>query len=135
MRWERTNVRHLRLNAPDSLMNSNQRLHHHARARLTATWRQAAGTMAMASRPVRFTGRTRIVCVVHHPHNRSYDAGNYYPTAKACVDGFVDAGMFVDDSNQWVVGPDMRAGDPSGLKYAVLEFFFTPDNSTDGETE
>lgn len=37
--------------------------------------------------------------------------GTSTPTAKAIVDGLVDAGVIPDDSNEWVTGPDMRAGE------------------------
>jgi len=33
---------------------------------------------------------------------------NYFPTFKACIDGFVDAGVLADDSDAHVIGPDPR---------------------------
>lgn len=41
-------------------------------------------------------------------NNRRLDPTNYMATAKAIVDGFVDAGLFSDDNSEVVVGPDMR---------------------------
>jgi len=35
---------------------------------------------------------------------------NSFPTFKACIDGFVDAGVLADDSDLHVVGPDPRRG-------------------------
>ena len=52
-----------------------------------------------------------IVCTIHKTRAGRWDAGNLYPTAKAIVDGLVDAGVIPDDSNEWVTGPDMRAGE------------------------
>lgn len=42
-----------------------------------------------------FGGRTRM-----KPRRGRYDPGNLYPTAKACVDGIVDAGLL--DADDWV---------------------------------
>jgi hypothetical protein len=40
--------------------------------------------------------------------------GNYYPTAKAILDGLVDAGVLPDDNDDHVTGPDMRRTRPNG---------------------
>lgn len=44
---------------------------------------------------------------------RVRDAGNLQPTSKACVDGLVDAGIFPDDNDKYVEGPDNRFGEKS----------------------
>lgn len=35
---------------------------------------------------------------------------NFYPTAKAIVDGLVEYGLLPDDSNQYLEGPFLTAG-------------------------
>ncbi len=95
--------------APDAWLNSNDRRHRHAHAKLVKTWRQAAADATPEGWPA-FDHPVRIVASIWKAQNRAYDAGNLYPTAKACVDGFRDSGILVEDSNEYVVGPDMRHG-------------------------
>ena len=94
--------------APCDWINSNQRLHRMVKAKRTATWRAAAKDAAADAGS--FDGPVRIIATVHKTRGGRWDAGNLYPTAKAIVDGLVDAGVIPDDSNEWVTGPDMRAG-------------------------
>jgi len=93
---------------PTDWLNSNQRLHRMVKAKRTATWREAA--KAAATDAGSFDGPVRIIATIHKTRGGRWDAGNLYPTAKAIVDGLVDAGVIPDDSNEWVTGPDMRAG-------------------------
>lgn len=84
------------------------------RASLTRQWREAAAWQARRQRiPAVVAYPVRIVATVHLDTRPSrWDATNWLLTAKACVDGLVDAGVLADDSNRHVVGPDMRAGGP-----------------------
>lgn len=51
----------------------------------------------------------RIVCHVTRGRlDDRWDPANWYPSAKAVVDGFTDAGLWPDDSIRHVIGPDMR---------------------------
>jgi len=95
-------------------LNANRRrnMHWTKDRYLTALWREAAGWAAKAS-DVPALGPTRVVAqlrVVARRRSR-IDPANYAPTAKACVDGLVDAGIWPDDSADWVEGPDMRLGE------------------------
>ena len=102
----------LTIPAPCDWLNSNQRLHRMVKARRVASWRKAAQEAAEAHPGwVPFEVPVRIVVTVHKTRAGRWDAGNLYPTAKAIVDGLVDAGVIPDDSNEWVTGPDMRAGE------------------------
>lgn len=94
--------------APDKYLNSNDRLHRMAQAKLTKQWRNAAEQASHGFMPM----KTPVHIVAHVWKKRAgrYDVGNLYPTAKACVDGFVDGGIFADDSNEYVLGPDLRHG-------------------------
>lgn len=101
----------LTIEPPCALINANDRLHHHAKARLTKAWREAAW---LASTSERRFDQVHITVAIRFPDNRRRDVGNYYPTAKACLDGLVDAGVLPDDNDTHVVGPDMRRDRPNG---------------------
>ena len=84
----------------------------YAKADLTRQWRAAAGWEAKRQHMPTLTTPVRIIATVHLETKPSrWDATNWLPTAKACIDGLVDAGVLADDSNKHVIGPDMRAGD------------------------
>ena len=97
-----------------------------AKAALVRSWRAKAAWVARASRPPHFEQHVRIVCWVNRGHSRGgrWDAANWAPTAKAAIDGLVDAGVLIDDSAKWVTGPDMRAG--SFREGAGLTILITP---------
>lgn len=102
------------------LLNSNDRQHHHARARVTASLREAACLVARHNRmpAMRYA---HIVGVVHPGSRRRIDPANLYPSFKACVDGLVDAGVLPDDDSDHLVGPDMRRGSVvSGAQIALI---------------
>ncbi|GAA2182454.1 hypothetical protein GCM10009785_21820 [Brooklawnia cerclae] len=92
-------------------LSSNQRIHWATRARRTATLRQLAWAQAKAQRIRPADGRVRITATIHSKTGGRFDPANAYPTIKALVDGLTDAGVLVDDSSRYVVGPDMRAGE------------------------
>lgn len=94
--------------APCEFINSNQRLHRMAQAKLTKAWRQASAAAAHGTPP--FAKQVRILAHIHKPRGGRYDPGNLYPTAKAILDGIVDAGILPDDDHVHVIGPDMRHG-------------------------
>ena len=68
-------------------------------------------TWLLASYSTTRPSGVRITVTIHKTRAGRWDVGNLYPTAKAIVDGLVDAGVIPDDSNEWVTGPDMRAGE------------------------
>lgn len=94
--------------APAGWINSNQRLHRMQTAQLTKAWRQAAREAADGVSEL--TPPVTITAYVWKRRGGRYDPGNLYPTAKACVDGLVDAGLIADDDHTRVIGPDMRHG-------------------------
>lgn len=108
--------------APCSWLNSNQRLHRMVSAARIRSWRFTARDAAMADDHwAPFQRPVHIVCTIHKTRTGRWDAGNLYPTAKAIVDGLVDAGVIPDDSNEWVTGPDMRAGEKRDTACVVVE--------------
>jgi hypothetical protein len=96
-------------------LTANQRLHHMARARLSRQWRDATAWRCRHITET-FTTGVRVVCELRFHGNRRRDPGNWAPTAKAIVDGMVDAGLFPDDNAKYVTGPDMRLGEPVATK-------------------
>lgn len=104
--------------APAEFLNSNQRYHPQKKAKLTRAWRAAAKAAALQAAP--FGCPVRIVAYVVKPVRNRFDPGNWYPSAKACVDGLVDAQLLTDDDWKTVIGPDMRRGQP-GPAALVLE--------------
>ena len=112
----------LTIPAPCDWLNSNQRLHRMVSAARIRQWRGAAEHhAAIDQRWAPFECPVHIVCTVHKTRAGRWDAGNLYPTAKAIVDGLVDAGVIPDDSNEWVTGPDMRAGEKRPEACVVVE--------------
>lgn len=95
-------------------LSANQRHHWRTKADLTAWWRAAAGWRTRQA-GIPALGPTLVVAELHMTPRRRVriDPANYAPTAKACVDGLVDAGIWPDDSSGWVTGPDMRLGLPA----------------------
>lgn len=94
------------------LINSNQRLHHHQRARLTRGIREEALIASLAAR-VPVLGEVFVIGYVHPRSRRKFDPANLYPSFKAAVDGaLVDAGVVPDDDAVHLSGPHMLPADP-----------------------
>ena len=115
----------------DELPNSNDHRHMHwgSRSRWSKELRTAAKQIARAARLPRLD-RARIACYVRMPKECRYDPGNFYPGAKAYVDGLIDYGLLPDDSARYLTGPLMYPGyplrrgrGPVSLQY--LEFVIT----------
>ena len=100
------------------LMSMNDRDHWRAHSRDVAAWRAAsqfaargwifaysAGRLARKPFPPAIVATTFDV-----PDKRRRDPHNYYPTVKAIVDGLVDAGLWPDDTPEWVTTaePELR---------------------------
>lgn len=82
---------------------------YYKRARIVAAWRAAGRDHAQRAGTPALT-RVRVIAEVCFHDRRKRDPGNFYDTAKAIMDGFVDAGVLPDDSAAYVIGPDMRLG-------------------------
>lgn len=102
------------------LLNANQRMHHRAKAKLTAAIRAAAMEAVSecpalidalaAAKPGPLCERAHILGIYRPNSARRCDPANWYPSFKAAVDGIVDAGLLDDDDHTRLVGPDMRLG-------------------------
>lgn len=87
------------------ILNANQRLHWAKRASMTRLLRAEAMLHALDHPRM---NRAHLTVHVGWPDKRRRDAHNIVPTLKACIDGFVDAGLLDDDSDAHLVGPDLR---------------------------
>lgn len=100
----------LTIPAPCVMLNSNQRIHRLAAAKLTAQWRMAAKIAARQIDRPDLPKPVRVIAYVWKPRANHYDPNNIYPTCKAILDGIVDANWLPDDDFMHVEGPDMRHG-------------------------
>ncbi|MFZ3475253.1 hypothetical protein ACODT3_42895 [Streptomyces sp. 4.24] len=92
-----------------TLMNANDRLTIPQRARLTKALREAGQGAALKAKVPRLE-RAYVTCYLRPTTRGRRDPGNWYPSAKAFLDGVVDAGVLADDDSTRVLGPDMRLG-------------------------
>ncbi|HEX5565837.1 MAG TPA: hypothetical protein VFY14_02670 [Streptomyces sp.] len=97
--------------AGQELLNANDRIHWSKRNRITKQLRSDAHLMARYLKIPRLE-RARITCLYEPPDTRRRDAGNWYPTFKAQIDGLVDAGVLADDDYTRLDGPHMYISDP-----------------------
>lgn len=93
------------------LMSANARYHWSTRARLTKQLRTLAHHWGQKqSIPKAYP--VRVVITYHYPtRRRPSDSNNLAPTTKALVDGMTDAGLWPNDSTQFVEGQDSRIAD------------------------
>ncbi|MGW1679371.1 hypothetical protein [Saccharopolyspora sp. NPDC002376] len=101
-------------------LTANQRMHHHARARITKQVRGDAAKLARAEQ-VPALGRCTVRLVWTVTNRRRRDADNVVPTLKACADGLVDAGVVTDDVPELMTKhmPEIQLGDRAGLVLIV----------------
>ena len=111
--------------APDAWLNSNDRRHRHAQAKLVKTWRKAGTDAVAGMAPI--TERVHMTATIHKARDGRWDPNNLWPTVKAIVDGIVDAGVLADDDHKHLIGPDMRRG-AKGVPRIVLEMHYLSSN-------
>jgi len=102
--------------------NVERKINHYTRAAIVKTWRDAAHVLCKAAKIPAIPAI--IVYVEYCPTNSiRRDAGNIYPTAKAIVDGIVDAGIIPDDDWHHCDGPRMSIGPimrPANVTLAII---------------
>jgi crossover junction endodeoxyribonuclease RusA len=89
--------------APAPLMNMNDRAHWSTQRAHARRWRMSARLYALDTLGVG-TSLPPSIVTVHLPvlGNRRRDPHNYFLTVKHVVDGLVDAGLWPDDTPEWV---------------------------------
>lgn len=85
----------------DILLTSNQRPHWATKARHTKAIRDMAWVMCKHER-VQLMPAATLEVVAKWGNRRARDAANIEPTAKAAIDGCVDAGLLMDDSQHYL---------------------------------
>ncbi|MFJ7023195.1 hypothetical protein ACIQUW_33020 [Streptomyces sp. NPDC101117] len=110
----------LALPAEMTLINANDRRHPVKQSPFIKVIRQAAWAMARHHK-IPALERAHIFYVIHpDTKTRRRDPGNWSPSAKAAVDGLVDAGVLPDDNHERLLGPDPRIGHPIKGSQLVL---------------
>lgn len=90
-----------------NLLSANGREHRMRVQAATRTLRHTASLLAQAQRATAFQ-RAHVTVWVSWPDRRRRDVLNVAPTIKAAIDGFTDAGLWVDDDDRHLIGPDFR---------------------------
>lgn len=92
----------LHFELPSALViNANHREHHHPRAAKTRTLRDMGRKHAMGQKVG--ADRAELHVSVGWSRRGKHDAPNLFPTVKAITDGAVDAGLLVDDSDDYIL--------------------------------
>jgi crossover junction endodeoxyribonuclease RusA len=91
----------IRFLPPAKTINANHRTHWRVKAELTRTWRQTAFFSAKAERLGQL-GRCQVRVFFPVRDSRRRDPANWHPTVKPIIDGLVDAGVWPDDTPEWV---------------------------------
>lgn len=90
-------------------LSANDRDHWGRRRGLTEHYRTKTAELVRAAHgdrpPADFL---HVIAILAFGDEKRRDPHNYILTAKACVDGIVDAGVVFDDNSKHVIGPDMR---------------------------
>jgi crossover junction endodeoxyribonuclease RusA len=94
------------------LLSLNGREHWSERARRTESLKKAAWAMTLQAKIPRLD-RVSVVVEYQPPDHRRRDADNPAPSAKACIDGIVAAGVLTDDAcPRYVTGIQSTIGEP-----------------------
>lgn len=105
------------------LLNANETMHFRKRAEIVKALRHTGWAMARHYK-IPALERAHVFYVFHPDSNvkgkRRRDSGNWSPSAKAAIDGLVDAGVLPDDNHERLLGPDPRMGAPVPGSQLVL---------------
>ena len=98
---------------------------HYQRSAVTKWWREAFRDAALEANIPHFDS-IRIEVTPILPDRRMQDTGACFPTAKAAIDGLVDAGVIDDDAPQYV--PTITFHAPVVCKEGGLEILIIPED-------
>ena len=118
---------HYRLEVParQGWITLNQRQHWAEKADLTRFYRQV-GKLRSLELWIPHIGQAHVVAELRFRDRRRRDPHNWMPTAKAVLDGMVDAGVFPDDNHAHVIGPDMRIGPVATWPVLIMHVWPSP---------
>lgn len=116
----------LTIPAPAPWLNLNTRADRRGRTADRRAWRNA-GKIWAHNQHLPKLHRAQILVTLHFTDRRRRDPHNYMSTVKALVDGLVDYGLLPDDSSQYLIGPDLRMGEPlaNGRPWGALDLEIT----------
>jgi hypothetical protein len=109
----------------DVRISANDRLDKRAEAKRVKLWRTAGAAAAGAAWSAGPLPWARLIVRYRFPDYIRRETANLQPTSKAIVDGLVDAGLLLDDRDEFVDGPDNRRAWPNG-QHAVVVQVWTP---------
>ena len=111
----------------NQMISANDRLHYQVKAQLTNYLRNLSRSLQTWENPVYCSSRPCIVTIdIQPPTKRRMDAPNWYPTVKALIDGFVDAGLLADDNNNVIKETRFKSTGLSETKNYILDITFEP---------
>ena len=89
---------------PGVLLNMNHHGHWRTRQRVTRQWRTAVhqAALMLGTPRQRVHGPSWVRLIIPVPDRRRRDPANLTPLTKASVDGLVDAGVWIDDTPDYV---------------------------------
>lgn len=103
-----THILTVEVAASQIITSNNERGHWAKRSGVKRALRHKTELLARAAHLPRGLQRVHIVVYIDYPDRRRRDAHNLMPTIKCQIDGLVDAGVIVDDSDTHLIGPDLR---------------------------
>lgn len=93
------------------MLNANDRDHWRVMSPIRKEWRRLGRGYGNALRLRNLDlQHAQIDYYVHRPINSRSDAGNFYPTVKAIIDGLIDAHLLPDDNDDHLTGPYPHKG-------------------------
>lgn len=103
-------------------IKANDRDHYQAKGRKVRKLRQSTAWLARANLP-KITNPVSIVLVWTVVDRRRRDVDGSFPTAKAAIDGLVDAGTIPDDNAKVLrsVSCRIEQGDTPGVRLEITE--------------
>lgn len=121
---------HLELPSGLVLITANERLHWTRQRAVTGAIRVAAATLARAAHIP--PAEQAWITVVLHPHNRRrLDPHNWGPSAKAAIDGLVDARILPDDDYKHLLAVSFILGQTRTARQLALHITPVPPTVAD----
>lgn len=104
----------------ERIVSSNERAHRFVVAKVSKQIRADAKQCALSAK-IPSLGQVRVVAEISFPNARRRDAHNFGGPGglKPAIDGLVDAGVLVDDSDAYVVSTSIKPGPVQRLPYPV----------------
>ena len=125
---------HLELPSGLVLLTANERLHWARQRAVTGAIRVATTTLARAAKIP--PAQQAWITVVLHPHNRRrLDPHNWGPSAKAAIDGLVDARVLPDDDYRHLLAVTFILGTTRQARQLALHITPVPPAEADHQAK